>query len=422
MGYLARLVDQELDAFMPHVAAVTLDGPKGVGKTSTASRRAVDELRLDLEQHWRMARADPELVTRLPKPLLIDEWQRVPAVWDAVRRAVDDGADPGSFLLAGSASPCLEAPIHSGAGRILSLRIRPMALCERDLVEPSVSMAALLRGGAEVSGTSPMGVSDYLEEILASGFPGLRGLPPRVRTAQLRSYTTRIFERELPDERGVSIRRPASLMGWLSAYASAVGTTATWETIRTAATPGDADPPTKATVNRYRDWLTSLWLLDPVPAWRPLGTSLRNLVQAPKHHLADPALAAVLLRATPEILAKGQGRWLGSRGSLVGGLFENLAMLTVRGAAQVSGGDVFHLRTKRGEQEVDLIVEGEDGRIVAFEIKLNRAASDRDVRHLLWLKEKLGDQVADLVLLNTGEHAYRRPDGVAVVPLALLGS
>lgn len=407
---------------MPHVAAVTLDGPKGVGKTSTASRRAGDELRLDLEQHWRMARADPELVTRLPKPLLIDEWQRVLAVWGAVRRAVDDGADPGSFLLAGSASPCLDAPIHSGAGRILSLRIRPMALCERDLVEPSVSMAALLRGGAEMSGTSPMGVSDYLEEIIASGFPGLHGLPPRVRTAQLRSYTTRIFEHELPDEHGISIRRPASLMGWLSAYASAVGTTATWETIRTAATPGDADPPTKATVSRYRDWLTSLWLLDPVPAWRPLGTSLRNLVQAPKHHLADPALAAVLLRATPEILAKGQGRWLGSRGSLVGGLFENLAMLTVRGAAQVSGGDVFHLRTKRGEQEVDLIVEGEDGRIVAFEIKLNRAASDRDVRHLLWLKEKLGDQVADLVLLNTGEHAYRRPDGVAVVPLVLLGS
>lgn len=88
---------------MPHVAAVTLDGPKGVGKTSTASRRAGDELRLDLEQHWRMARADPELVTRLPKPLLIDEWQRVPAVWGAVRRAVDDGADPGSYLLAGSA-------------------------------------------------------------------------------------------------------------------------------------------------------------------------------------------------------------------------------------------------------------------------------------------------------------------------------
>lgn len=320
-----------------------------MGKTSTASRRAGDELRLDLEQHWRMARADPELVTRLPKPLLIDEWQRVPAVWGAVRRAVDDGADPGSYLLAGSASPCLEAPIHSGAGRILSLRIRPMALCERDLVEPSVSMAALLRGGAEVSGTSPMGVSDYLKEIIASGFPGLHGLPPRVRTAQLRSYTTRIFEHELPDEHGISIRRPASLMGWLSAYASTVGTTETWETIRTAATPGDADPPTKATVSRYRDWLTSLWLLDPVPAWRPLGTSLRNLVQAPKHHLADPALAAVLLRATPEILAKGQGRWLGSRGSLVGGLFENLAMLTVRGAAQVSGGDVFHLRTKRGE-------------------------------------------------------------------------
>ena len=159
-----------------------------------------------------------------------------------------------------------------------------------------------------MSGTSPMGVSDYLEEILASGFPGLHGLPPRVRTAQLRSYTTRIFEHELPDEHGISIRRPASLMGWLSAYASAVGTTATWETIRTAATPGDADPPTKATVSRYRDWLTSLWLLDPVPAWRPLGTSLSNPNITWPIPRSPPSSSAQPRKYWPRVREGGSGR------------------------------------------------------------------------------------------------------------------
>lgn len=422
MSYVSRLVDQELDALLPHVAAVAIDGPKGVGKTATASRRASDVLRLDTQPHRLAVRSDVELITRLPKPLLIDEWQRVPDVWDAVRRAVDDEAASGSYLLAGSAVPRLAEPIHSGAGRILSLRMRPMALSERGHVEPTVSMSDLLSGGAEVGGMSPLGSQDYLEEILASGFPGLRGLPPAVRTAQLRGYLTRVLERELVDEQGVAIRRPDSLTNWLGAYASASGTTASWEKIRKAATPGDADPPSKVTTLRYRDWLTALWLLDSIPAWQPLGPRIGILAPAPKHHLADPALAAVLLRATARSLEKGEGRWLGVRGSLVGGLFEGLAALSVRGAAQVAGADVRHLRTQRGEREVDLIVEGTDGRVVAIEVKFSRSAADPDVAHLLWLRDKLGDQVSDLVVLNTGEHAYRRADGVAVVPLALLGA
>lgn len=421
MGYMKRLVDEELNTLLPHVAAIALDGPKGVGKTSTALRRAAEQLRLDTEPHRSAVRGDADLVNRLPKPLLIDEWQRVPTVWDTVRRAVDDGAGPGSFLLAGSAAPQLSEPIHSGAGRILSLRIRPMALCERGLVDPTVSLTQLLQGGAEIGGTSPLGSEDYVREILASGLPGLRHLPPQVRNAQLRSYLTRVMERELTDEQGVSLRRPESLSQWLRAYASASGTTASWEKIRAAATSGDADPPTKATTMRYRDWLTALWLLDPVPAWRPLASGLPRLTQTPKHHLADPALASVLLRATSISLQKGEGRWLGARGSLIGGLFEGLATLSVRGAAQAAGAEVAHLRSSRGEREIDLIVEGDDGRFLAVEVKFSRAASHDDVAHLLWLKGRLGDQVSDMVLLNTGEHAYRRRDGVAVIPLALLG-
>ncbi|RRD03737.1 ATP-binding protein [Arachnia propionica] len=421
MGYTKRLVDEELDTLLPHVTAIALDGPKGVGKTSTALRRTTEQLRLDTVPHRSAVSEDADLVNRLPRPLLIDEWQRVPAVWDTVRRAVDDGAEPGSFLLAGSAAPQLSDPIHSGAGRILSLRMRPMALCERGLVDPTVSLTRLLQGDAEIGGSSPLGPGDYVREILASGLPGLHHLPPRARNAQLRSYLTRVMERELTDEQGVTLRRPESLALWLRAYASASGTTASWEKIRATATPGDADPPSKVTTMRYRDWLTALWLLDPVPAWLPLASGLPSLTRAPKHHLADPALASVLLRATSISLQKGEGRWLGARGALIGGLFEGLATLSVRAAAQAAGAEVSHLRSSRGEREIDLIVEGEDGRILAVEVKFSRAASHEDVAHLLWLKERLGDQVSDMVLLNTGEHAHRRRDGVAVVPLALLG-
>ncbi|MDO5082627.1 MAG: DUF4143 domain-containing protein [Arachnia propionica] len=360
-------------------------------------------------------------MNRLPKPVLIDERQRVPTAWDTVRRAMDDGAEPGSFLLAGSAAPQQSDPIHSGAGRILSLPMRPMALCERGLVDPTVSLRRLLQGDAEIGGSSPLGPEDYVREILASGPPGLRHRPSPARNAQLRSHLTRVIERELTDEQGVTLRRPESLTLWVQACASASGTTTSWEKIRAAATPGDANPPSKVTTVRCRDWLTALRLLDPVPAWLPLASGLPSPTRAPKHHLADPALASVLLRAASISLQKGEGRWLRARGALIGGLFEGLATLSARGAAQAAGAEVSHLRSSRGEQEINLIVEGEDGRILAVGVKFSRAASHEDVAHLPWLKEKLGDQVSDMVLLNTDEHAHRRRDGVAVVPLALPG-
>jgi hypothetical protein len=204
---------------------------------------------------------------------------------------VDDDPSPGRFLLTGGAIPT-DLPVHSGAGRIVTLRMRPMGLSERGLVSPTVSLADLATGArARVTGHSELSLADYTEEIVRSGFPAIRGLNSRLCRQALDSYLDRILERDFL-ELGQRVRRPATLRAWLAAYAAATSTPTRFERIRDAATPGSADPPAQSTTAGYREVLTRLWLLDPVPGWLPTRNPFGRLRSAPKHHLADPALAA----------------------------------------------------------------------------------------------------------------------------------
>ena len=250
-------------------------------------------------------RDDPRRLSRLAKPLLIDEWQHYPPVWDRVRHDVDAGAASGSYILAGSSFPS-EAPKHSGAGRIVTLRMRPLSLAERQLAEPTVSLAALLDGTSDIDGDCDLTLEDYTDEITTSGFPGIRPLPPEVRRDALDGYLTAVVERDFVDA-GRPVRRPQTLKAWLSAYAAASSTTATYNAILDAATPGLPDKPSRSTIVAYRE---------------------------------------ILQRMCPD---------------------------------------------------------------------------DRDVRHLRWLKDRLGDDLTDAAVITTGTAAYRRPDGIAVIPAALLG-
>lgn len=211
------------------------------------------------------------------------------------------------------------------------------------------------------------------------------------------------------------------------AYAAATATTASCTSILDAATPGDVDKPAKTTTIAYRDILSQLWLLDPVPGWDPTGQPLSRLAQAPKHHLADPSLAARLLGVDTAALLSGTGsapaaaQRLSVAGPLLGRLFESLVTLGIRVSAQAAEADIFHLRTKNGDHEVDIIVQRDDGGVLAFEVKLGASVNDADVTHLKWLQRKLGDQLLDAAVITTGPTAYRRPDGIAVIPAALLG-
>lgn len=421
--YLQRVVDDELGELANSLPAVAIVGAKGVGKTATASRRATTIHALDDPAQRSVARADPTRLLDSDPPILLDEWQYVPECWDLVRRAVDAGANPGRFLLTGSASPA-EVETHSGAGRIVSIRMRPLALSERGVEQPSVSLRELLAGDRPpVEGHTDLGVDDYVREILHSGFPGMRHLSGRPLRAQLDGYLDRIVDRDFP-ELGHPIRNPAALRRWMTAYAAASSTTASFETIRDAATGGEGEKPAKTTTQPYRDVLERLWILDPVPAWTPTRNRIRRLSSPPKHQLADPALAARLLGLDADALLSGGevGPPIPRDGTLLGTLFESLCILSLRVYARASEAGVFHLRTSGGEHEVDLIIEREDGRVLAVEFKVARDIGSDDVRHLNWLAGQLDDALLDAVVVNMGEEAYRRPDGIAVVPAALIGA
>jgi hypothetical protein len=420
-GYRRRVVDLELDQLMPSLAAIALEGAKAVGKTATAERRAATVYALDDPDQRSVAIADPRRLLEGEPPILIDEWHYVPESWDLVRRAVDRGAAPGRFLLTGSASP--EKPTHSGAGRIVDVRMRPLALFERGVASPAVSLAELLSGSKpEIGGHTDVKLTDYVDEIVSSGFPGLRGLSERPLRAQLDSYLARIVDRDFP-EMGHQIRNPVALRRWMTAYAAASSTTASYEKIRDAATGGDGQKPTKKATLPYRDVLQRLWIVDPVPAWLPTRNQISRLAAPPKHQLADPALAARLLGvdATTLLDAVPVGPPIQREGTLLGALFESLVTLDVRVYAQQAEATVKHFRTWSGDHEVDLIIERPDGRVVAIEVKLARTIDDAAVRQLLWLCDRLGSDLLDAVVITTGDNAYRRPDGIAVVPAALLG-
>jgi hypothetical protein len=354
---------------------------------------------------------------------LIDEWQHVPSTWDAVRRTVDRDATPNRFILAGSAAPN-EAPRHSGAGRIVSLRMRPLSLAERRLAKPTVSLRALLTGSRRpLHGKTTAGLRDYAREIVASGFPGMRHLSGRALRAQLDGYLRHIVDRDFVDH-GVRVRRPDALRRWMAAYAAATATTTSLDKIRNAAAAGDGATSTRATTLGYRDVLERLWIVDAVPGWAPSHNQLTRLTQAPKHHLADPALAARLLGLDENALLDGAPAFRSTPrdGTAFAQLFESLVTLCVRVYAQTGEARVRHLRTKEGRHEIDVVVERADQRIVAIEVKLGAVVTDDDVKHLHWLREELGKDVLDMIVITTGPQAYRRPDGIGVVPAALLGA
>ena len=420
-GYIPRIVDRRLDEMLAGLPAVALEGPRAVGKTETALRRARTVHRLDDEQQLELVFGDPSRLTEGEPPVLIDEWQRYPASWDLVRRHVDDRTKRSSFLLTGSATPS-ERPTHSGAGRIVTLRMHPLSLAERGLAEPTVSLGELLSDRRPpLAGGSGATLADYTHEIARSGFPGIRQLDQDLRADLLDGYLDRAVDYDL-DESGASIRDRQALRRWLMAYAAATATAASLTAVRKAAAADSGEPPSQPTATAYQRAIEHLWLIEALPAWLPTRNRLRRLAAAPKHHLADPALALRCLGLDDSALLEGRATDppVPRDGSLLGAMFESLVALSVRVYAQANRARTSHLRTHGGGHEIDLIIERRDGRVVALEVKLSATVKDRDTQHLAWLADRLGDELLDAAVITTGKEAYRRRDGIGVIPAALL--
>ena len=418
MVYNERIIDQVLDELIPSLPAILLDGPKAVGKTTTALQRSKTVKRLDREAERMLARADPSWVLKGEKPILLDEWQKSPELWGRLKEAIDENYSGGQFILTGSMP---NSETHSGAGRITAIRMRPLSFAERNVTQTSLSFRDLLRGNAHIDGRTDAIIDDYCAELMQSGFPAIRTLRGNALRAALDGYIERIIDADVR-EMGLAIRKPANLKAWMTAYAAATATTASWEALRDAANSGSSEQPAKTTVLPYRDALTRLRILDELPAWLPTRNQFARASQAAKHYLADPALALRLMNYDAETVRTAANYGTGKYdGLLLGRLFEALVVLSVRTYADASFAKAMHFRERDGRHEVDLIVERHDGRVLAIEVKLSATISDDDVKHLRWLKREIGDELIDSVVIYAGEFAYRK-DGIALIPLAMLGA
>lgn len=419
-----RLLEPRVRLLLDGLAAINIEGARGVGKTWLAQQLGRTFVPVDdPDEHAQLIALGARALDQ-PTPVVLDEWQRLPELWDRVRRAVDADATPGRFILTGSATPA-QAPVHTGAGRIATVRLRPLSLVERGAAAPTVSLKTLHDGlgQAAVEGSTDKDISYYVDEILRSGFPGIRTLPQPAREAQLDSYLAATVQHDLAD----GSQAPHTLRDWLRAYAAATAQVITQSAIAEKTRPAGQTPLADSTARRHRELLLRTWLIEPVPGWAWSENELTRGRGIDKHHLCDPALAARLLGlGSAGILGVGRPRIESLRGAhrhgrMLGPLFESLVTQSVQVYASLIGASVFHLRTKGGAQEIDLILEWPDRTVVAIEVKAAPTPRPGDTKHLLWLRRRIGERLADAVVVTTGRYAYRDEDGIAVVPAVLLG-
>ena len=271
-----------------------------------------------------------------------------------------------------------------------------------------------------LAGHTPLGYEDYARERVCSGFPGIRKTKGDYAARLVGSYLEYALSHDFAAQ-GVSVRKPHVLKRWLRAYAAATATDAGYTEILDAATAGDADKPAKGTTLTYREALERLWLIDELPPWTEGMDMFSRLKRTPRHHLADPALACSLLGITLDdlLLGRVESVFDSKAGGIAGRLFESLVQQSVRIYADACQAKTGHLRTQNGDHEVDIIVQ-KGQRVLAFEVKLAPTVSAEDVKHLLWLKNKMGEKLIDMAVITSGASCYRRQDGVGVIPAAML--
>ena len=415
MPYRKRIIESELARKLVSTGAVVIEGPKACGKTATTRQVAASEVLLDVDAAARHAISiDPALVLEGRTPRLIDEWQLEPAIWNHIRRAVDERAKPGQFILTGSAVPADEITRHGGAGRLTRLRMRPMSLTETGHSTGAISIKDLLNGKIPHSPDPGLTIEKLSERITAGGWPGLLDRNPEESLQAVRDYLGEICRVDVGrvDQR----RRDPEKVGRL--LRSLARNQSTYVSVATLAsgTGGGEGPIKEDTAQEYLDALARLMIIEDLPPWAPHLRSRSRVRSAPKRLFVDPSLAVAALHATPERLLKDL--------NLMGFLYEALVIRDLRIYTQAVDAQVLQYRDNTG-MEADAIVESSDGRWAAFEIKLGSGMADEAAANLLKFAQrvdttKCGKPCILAVIVGSG-YGYMRPDGVAVIPIGALG-
>lgn len=411
--YRPRILDGLLTDALAIAGAVVIEGPRASGKTETGRRAAASEIRLDTPAARQTFDASPDLVMAGAPPRLLDEWQVLPDLWNLVRHEVDDRRARGQFILTGSAVPAEDVTRHTGAGRFLRLRMRPMTLMETGHSTGTVSLWRLL-GGEGLAVVDPgMTVGDIAERIVVGGWPTNLGLTPRQAVRYLSGYLDDVCHVDIQrvDDRR---RDPDGVRRLISSLARNIATPAKITTLTQDANGADGTLAAE-TVSGYLKALARLMVTDDVPAWDPGIRSTVRLQGVPIRHLADPSLATAILGASPDRVIR-EINWMGL-------LFEALVVRDLRVYADAIEARLYHLRDDKGF-EVDAIIEQPDGTWGAFEIKLGSspAVVDAAATNLLTLRARYPTRPPGVLGVITGTGAgFVRRDGVLQIPVGVIG-
>ena len=415
-GYLPRVVDRLIDDSLGYSGGILIEGVRACGKTMTGRQHASSEVALDsgLPQIRAALEVDPSLLLRGDVPRLVDEWQIEPSLWNLVRRQIDSRRLPGQFILTGSSVPAEDASRHSGAHRLSRIRMRPMTLFERGRGDGSVSLAGLFDGRApEPVLDSGINVPEALDDLVHGGWPGDHDLTTRQAQRHLRDYVEDVINIDVGRLDGEPRRDPVRLRALMRSLARHVGTEASFSTI---AKDVSGQSLTAQTAVAYVNALKRLFIIEEQPPWAPHLRSRYAVRTSPKLHFVDPALAAAVTATSAERLLENletAGLW-----------FESQVVQHLRVFAQALGGHVHHYRDKAGK-EADVIVELDDGRWAAFEVKLGR-------RQIPTAQASLAAFVADVDTARTPSPAFTAvvtadgptmplSDGAVTFPLGALG-
>lgn len=414
--YLPRLVDQLLKKQLEAFGAVLITGPKWCGKTTTAFNQSKSSLFLqnpdEREQNLRLADIKPSLLLKGDNPRLIDEWQDAPQLWDSVRFSVDQRGEVGLYILTGSTSVDDSLIAHSGTGRISRLKMRTMSLFESGDSSGEVSFSDLITG-KEIVSKSKHSIEDIAKLIVGGGWPASVNKSLEIKQRQIEGYCKAIVNTEISTSDGIS-RDSEKVWQVLRSYSRHISTQVTIQTI-TNDIIKNFDSINRKTVAEYLEALRKIFVIEDLKAWSPKLRSKTVISTSSTRHFVDPAIAAYFLDANPIDLLNDL--------ETMGLLFESLVIRDLRIYAESIGGKLYHYRDHNG-QEADAILHLKNGKWGAFEVKLGNRATEEGAKNLKKLAEKIDVDAMNppsflAVITGTG-YAYKREDGVYVIPIGCL--
>lgn len=415
--YMLRIADDLLAAKLRQAGAVVIRGPKWCGKTETALKHSKSALFMqDPDQRMNnqmLAESKPSILLRGEKPRLIDEWQEAPQLWDAVRFSVDREREIGLYILTGSATP-KEKPRHSGAGRMSFLDMRTMSLYESQESTGEVSLLALFDAPEDIEGVSNSDVETIAFQVARGGWPSAVTMTDQSAAMETaHNYLTAVAEEDISNVDGIS-RNPDHARLVMRSFARCVGSQMAVSSMSKMVNAQGSEM-SRPTFSAYLGALRNLSIIEDLNAWEPSLRAKARISRTPKRYFADPSLAAAALGASPDTLLKDM--------PTLGMLYEALCIRDLRVYAQKNHGQVFFYRDNVG-LEADAVVTLRDGRWGLVEIKLNQSQADAASDSLRRVANKVDQTIMGapsfLLVVTADGYAYRRNDGVYVVPIGCL--